>query len=66
MVFCHEWVQLIDGTVDSMRLKPDLSEAAGDPMRLIRASDAPGAKTGPTEGKVTDGPFLYKSPKSSA
>lgn len=66
MVFCHEWVQLIDGTVASMRLKPDLSDAAGDPMRLFRASDAPGAKTGPKEGKVTDGPFLYKSPKSGA
>ncbi len=66
MVFCHEWVQLIDGTIDAMRLKPDLSDAAGDPMRLFRASDAPGAKTGPNEGKVTDGPFPYKSPKSGA
>ena len=66
MVFCHEWVQLIDGTVDVVTLKPDLSDAAGTPTRLFRASDAPGAKTGPKEGKVTDGPFLYKSPKSGA
>ncbi len=66
MVFCHEWVQLIDGTVDAVPLKPDLSDAAGEPVRLFRASDAPGAKKGPREGKVTDGPFLYRSPKSGA
>lgn len=64
MVFCHEWVQLIDGTVDAVALKPDLTDTAGEPVRLFSASDAPGAKTGPQEGKVTDGPFLYKSPKS--
>ena len=66
MVFCHEWVQLIDGTVNALPLKPDLSDAAGEPLPLFRASDAPGAKTGAKEGKVTDGPFLYKSPKSGA
>ncbi|HNX36228.1 MAG TPA: glycoside hydrolase family 43 protein [Kiritimatiellia bacterium] len=64
MVFCHEWVQLIDGTVDAVALKSDLTDSAGEPVRLFSASDAPGAKTGPQEGKVTDGPFLYKSPKS--
>lgn len=64
MVFCHEWVQLIDGAVDAVPLKPDLSDVAGKPIRLFRASDAPGAKTGAKEGKVTDGPFLYRSPKS--
>jgi len=66
MVFCHEWVQLIDGTINALPLKPDLSDVAGEPLPLFRASDAPGAKTGAKEGKVTDGPFLYKSPKSGA
>lgn len=66
MVFCHEWVQLIDGTIDAVALKTDLSDAVGEPVRLFRASDAPGARSGPQEGKVTDGPFLYKSPKSGA
>ncbi len=66
LVFCHEWVQLIDGAVDAVELKRDLSGAAGEPVRLFRASDAPGAKSGPQEGKVTDGPFLYRSPKSGA
>jgi len=64
MVFCHEWVQLIDGRMAAVRLTADLSGVAADPITLFRASDAPGAKTGPNEGKVTDGPFLYRSPKS--
>ena len=46
--------------------KPDLSDVAGEPFPLFRASDAPGFKTGAKEGKVTDGPFLYKSPKRGA
>jgi len=66
MVFCHEWVQLVDGTIDVLPLKPDLSAPAGSPTRLFRASDAPGSRKGPQEGKVTDGPFLYRSPKSGA
>jgi beta-xylosidase len=66
MVFCHEWVQLIDGAMASVKLARDLSDTAGEPVRLFSASAAPGAKTGALEGKVTDGPFLYKSPKSGA
>ncbi len=62
MVFCHEWIQLVDGTMDVMALTPDLSAAAGKPVTLFKAGDAPGAKTDPLDGKVTDGPFLYKSP----
>jgi GH43 family beta-xylosidase len=64
LVFCHEWVQQIDGTIAALKLNSALSDAAGDPVKLFSASAAPGAKTGPHEGKVTDGPFLYKSPKS--
>lgn len=64
MVFCHEWVQTIDGTIDAVRLRDDLSDTAGEPHVLFRASDAPGAKTDPKAGKVTDGCFLYRSPRS--
>lgn len=66
LVFCHEWVQTVDGAVCAMPLAPDLAGAAGEPRLLFRASDAPGAKKGPREGKVTDGPFLYRSPSSGA
>ena len=64
MVFCHEWMQLVDGTMDVVGLRRDLSEAVGEPRVLFKASDAPGAKTDPLDGKVTDGPFFYKSPRT--
>ncbi len=64
MVFCHEWVQLIDGTIDAVPLRPDLSAAAEKPQPLFRASQVPGANQSATAGKVTDGCFLYRSPKS--
>ena len=66
MIFCHEWVQLIDGAMALVELTPDLSDTRGEPVRLFSASVAPGAKRGEKESKVTDGPFLYKSPKSGA
>jgi len=64
MIFCHEWVQMIDGTINMVQLNDDLSDTVGNPEILFRASDAPGAKTGPRQRKVTDGCFLYGSPKS--
>lgn len=64
MVFCHEWVQTIDGTMDVVQLKNDLSGTVGKPELLFKASDVPGARTDPKAGKVTDGCFLYRSPKS--
>lgn len=64
MVFCHEWVQLIDGTIDVVQLTDDLSDTVGKPEVLFHASDAPGTGTNPKEGKVTDGCFLYRSVKS--
>ena len=65
MVFCHEWVQIIDGTIDYIRLKDDLSGTIGKPQLLFRASEAPGALKAPDKGKVTDGCFLYRSDKSA-
>jgi hypothetical protein len=40
MVFCNEWVQISDGTVEYMPLKDDLSDAAGPPKRMFRGSSA--------------------------
>lgn len=66
MVFCHEWIQVVDGTMELVRLKDDLSGTVGKPMTLFKASDAPGAFSDPKKGKVTDGCFFYRSPKSGA
>jgi len=63
MVFCHEWTQVHDGEICAMLLTPDLRAAAGEPLLLFRASDAPWTvEIGrePRRGRVTDGPFLYR------
>ncbi len=61
MVFCHEWVQIKDGTVEYVQLKDDLSEAVGTPKRLFNGSDAVWSRKSDQYGcHVTDGPFLYK------
>jgi GH43 family beta-xylosidase len=62
MVFSHEWVQIVDGTMEMIRLKDDLSEPVGEPTRLFFASDAPWPKQSKQYGCwVTDGPYLYRS-----
>lgn len=63
MVYCHEWVQMQDGTVEMVRLKDDLSDVAGAPQVLFRGSDAPwgtGSRQEP-RSYVTDGPCLYRT-----
>jgi beta-xylosidase len=60
MVYCHEWVQIKDGTIDLIRLKDDLSDVVGEPITLFKASDAPW--TPPDRDRyVTDGPCLYRT-----
>lgn len=66
MVFCHEWIQTIDGTIEGVRLKDDLSEAVGDPIRLFNASEAPWKNEDVLQGGnipvyVTDGCQLYRT-----
>ncbi len=63
MVYCHEWVQIKDGTVEVVRLTDDLSDIVGEPTVLFHGSDAPwgtGSRTYPGS-YVTDGPFLYRT-----
>ena len=40
MVFCHEWIQITDGTINAVPLKKDLSGPAGNPITLFKATDA--------------------------
>jgi arabinan endo-1,5-alpha-L-arabinosidase len=62
MVFCHEWVQIKDGTVEMIRLRDDLSATVGAPTRLFHGSDAPwGHKSEPYGCRVTDGPWLHRT-----
>ena len=61
LVFCHEHTQIINGTVCYMRLKPDLTAAADEPVLLFHGDDpfyVPRQPEG--EHYVTDGPFLFR------
>jgi beta-xylosidase len=66
MVYAHEWIQMIDGMMEAVPLKPDLSAADGEPIHLFKASDAPWLNASRTPSKkqnnyVTDGPELYRT-----
>ncbi len=63
MVFCHEWLQVKDGEICAMPLTADLSAAAGEPVKLFRASDHPSVTDLGARHPgcyVTDGPFLFE------
>lgn len=64
MVFCYEWLQNLNGTIEKIELKPDLSGTIGERKLLFRASDSPWSKeknavNEDRPNRVTDGPFLF-------
>lgn len=77
MIFCHEWVQIHNGAMYALPLSPDLKQAAGRPVFLFSATEAPwvrGLSLAHTQGMagagqrqyqfpvyVTDGPFLHRT-----
>ena len=66
MVYAHEWVQKVDGTMEAIPLLPDFLGAAGAPIHLFKASDAPwlNASIKPDArglNYVTDGPQLFRT-----
>lgn len=60
MIFCHEWVQITEGTVCAVEMSEDLKRAVGEPFVLFTASDASWIKSGDNGIYVTDGPFPYR------
>ena len=66
MIYAHEWIQMLDGTMEAVRLKPDLSAAVGEPFYLFKASDALWLQdqqkvTKRNRTYVSDGPELYRT-----
>ncbi len=63
MIFCHEWVQIEDGSICAMQLSDDLTNAISEPVKLFNASDAPWVsqqKARQYENAfITDGPFIH-------
>ncbi len=65
LVFCHEWVQIGDGTVCALPLSMDLRQAIGDPIQLFSSSEAlwsreAESKSNRIKGYVTDGCNLFQ------
>ena len=62
MVFCHEWVQIKDGTVSAIELTKDLKNSVGEPFDLFPASEPTWADGDGDKGRyVTDGPCFYRT-----
>lgn len=66
MVYCWEWLQQWNGTIDKIELKNDLSGSVGDGKILFKSSESPWSKEKDEHGKevpnkVTDGPFLFRT-----
>jgi len=64
MIYCYEWLQAIDGTIEKIELKPDLSGSLGKGKLLFKASDSPWSREKDAKGndvpnRVTDGPYLF-------
>lgn len=59
MVFCREWVEIVDGSIDYVQLSPDLSKPVGEPVTMFHASSADWSSS--EFSKVTDGCFMYKT-----
>jgi beta-xylosidase len=66
MIYCHEWLQNWDGTIEKIELKPDLSGSIGTGTILFRASNSPWSREKDENGnirpnKVTDGPYVFRT-----
>lgn len=66
MLFCHEWLQNDNGTVEKIQLKPDFSGTTGPANLLFLASDSPWSREKKKDGtdrpnKVTDGPWVFRT-----
>lgn len=62
IVFCHEHVQILDGTICYAELTEDLKAIKGEITTLFEAS-SPEWVSEKAEGEhyITDGPFLYRT-----
>ncbi|QKJ32571.1 family 43 glycosylhydrolase [Mucilaginibacter mali] len=66
MLYCYEWLQNWNGTVEKIALKPDLGGSIGEGKVLFRASDSPWSREKDENGKdrpnkVTDGPYVFQT-----
>ena len=63
MVFCHEWLQVLNGEMCYARLSDDLSHFITEPKLMFKANDYPVVAPSnwhEQDGYVTDGPFMHR------
>ena len=56
LLYCHEWIQNGNGTIEFIPLKDDLTGTIGSGTIIMRAKDASW-----NTGAVTDGPFVFRT-----
>ena len=66
LVYCYEWLQNWNGTIEKIEMKPDLSGTIGESKLMFRASESPWSREKDENGndkpnKVTDGPYLFNT-----
>ena len=62
LIFCHEHMQIVDGTICCVKLNESLDSSCGDVATMFSASSC--EYTDPIGNEnhfVTDGPFMYRS-----
>ncbi len=64
LVFCHEWTQIMNGTVEAVPLPENLGLPVKTPFTLLTGFDAPfitESQPDPRKSYVTDGCFLFRT-----
>ncbi len=62
IVFCHEHMQIVDGTICFAQLNDELTESVTEPVTVFAASSCPWVDRHRGTGNfVTDGPFMYRT-----
>ena len=70
LIYVHDWTQVIDATIDALRLKADLSAPVETPIYLFEASDAPWFQLQTAASREprfypAGGPFIYRTRNGS-
>lgn len=63
LIYCHEWLEAVDGEIYAAPLSDDLKSLDGEPTLLFKASQAPwvgNITSSGVTGKVTDAPFIFR------
>jgi arabinan endo-1,5-alpha-L-arabinosidase len=66
IIFCHEWTELYEGKIKTLRLTNDLKASYGEPVTILNAAEMNwirlfGDPRIEKTGYLTDAPFMYKA-----